>query len=146
METQTWRVKRCKSNRKMTYAIAVAICLQVEAHWRHISAQAFIWASSPMRSQSWAQRSQISPQTPQVRPWNSEPLSIKLALVWQISAQSSINRMWAGSACWPPFCKQYVTVLKQMLWQSKQFWMHGCISWAVSLSESCCIGIVFTFW
>jgi len=70
---------------------------------------------SPTFSQSSAQRRQTSAQTPQVSPCSSEPLSIKLALVWQISAQLSMSRKCFGSVCLPPVSRQwFIAISKQM--------------------------------
>ena len=48
--------------------------------------------SSPSLSHSSAQRSQTAAHAAQVCPWSSDPRSMKLALVWQISAQSRSRR------------------------------------------------------
>jgi hypothetical protein len=69
------------------------------AHRLHISAQAAIRVSfSLIAPQSRAQRSQTSAHAAHVWTCKSDPRSMKLALVWQISAQSIISRMWFDSA------------------------------------------------
>ena len=57
----TWN----KLQASVDQAIAMLMRRQVSAQRRHISAQACIWASSPMLAQSWAQRSHTSAQAPQ---------------------------------------------------------------------------------
>jgi hypothetical protein len=70
------------------------ICWQLWAQRLQVSAQAFIcWSFAPNCSQSSAQRWHTSAQIPQVRLWKVEPRIIKLALVAQISAQSSKSRI-----------------------------------------------------
>ena len=71
-----------------TEADQAAISRQVFAHRRHISAHFFICASSPKASQAFAQRSQASAQSSQVRPCSAEFLIMKSALVWHRSTQS----------------------------------------------------------
>ena len=73
--------------------LEVAISRHEAAQLRQTSAHCCIIGSSVNFSQSSAQRSQTSAQTPQVRPWRSDIRSIKLALVWQISAQSNSSRI-----------------------------------------------------
>src|SRR5262245_32897901 len=71
-----------------------AICLHDSAHVRQMSAQCFIiWSSGPIRSHSSAQAKQISAHVPHVSACFADPRSMKSALVWQMSAQSSSNRM-----------------------------------------------------
>jgi hypothetical protein len=56
-------------------------------------AHAAICMSSGKRSHSTAQRSQISAHAAHTIACSGESLSMKFALVWQISAQSSNSRM-----------------------------------------------------
>lgn len=65
---------------------------QTRMAWEHF----FICSSSPKRSQESAQRSQTSAHAPQMILWTAESRSMKLALVWQISAQSISSRMCSG--------------------------------------------------
>jgi hypothetical protein len=60
----------------------------------------------PICSQFLAQASQTSAQTRQSWLLKAEALSIKLAEVWQISAQLIIKRKWSGSTCLPPDSRQ----------------------------------------
>jgi hypothetical protein len=59
-----------------------------------------------MASQLLAQASHISAQTPHNCLLNDEALSWKLTEVWQIAAQSIINRKCSGSTCFPPMVRQ----------------------------------------
>jgi hypothetical protein len=79
-----------------------AISLHDSAHFRHIRAHAAICMSSGNRSHSTAHRSQISAHAAHVIECSGEFRSMKFPLVWQISAQSSSNRMWFSDACPPP--------------------------------------------
>ena len=67
-------------------------------------------------------------QARQVSMCSSEPRIMKLALVSQISAQSSRSRMCAASACWPPFSRQCGTVCRQTSWHSWQRAIQRSIS------------------
>lgn len=53
---------------------------------------------------------------------------MKSALVAQICAQSWSRRIWEGSACLPPFCRQWVMVSTHTAWHRMQLSIHSCIS------------------
>jgi len=71
----------------------IAICWHNLAQLRHCRAHSCILASLLNCAQFAAQLLQISAQRAQIVAMDDEPRNIKLAAVWQISVQSTINSM-----------------------------------------------------
>jgi hypothetical protein len=111
-------LSRLSTDFKTPSVLASALCQaaifsQDSAHVRQACTHS---SMSPTRSQSTAQARQTLAQTPQVSPWSFEPLSMKFALVWQISAQFIMSRKWSGSTCFPPVSRQwFIAICKHVL-------------------------------
>jgi hypothetical protein len=97
------RAALCKKDAQP--ACAPAIFSQDSAHRAHSSAHSFISGPSRARQDS-SQVRHTTAQTPHVSVCSDEFLSMKFALVRQISAQSSIVVMCDGSAWAPPILRQ----------------------------------------